>query len=134
GGGAGRRDGREFRARGLRRRPRLHPELSEFSGHGPGPGRFRSGNMNEEQTVSADFFESNREVLEKAVEATGSRGYWSPFSESPSPRVYGETAAEDGRKAFEALLGKDFPLDLPGAMGMTGQEHWPFGDRQRVLS
>lgn len=83
--------------------------------------------MNEEKTVSADFFESNREVLEKAVEATGSRGYWSPFSESPSPRVYGETAAEDGRKAFEALLGKDFPLDLPGAMGMTGQEHSPFG-------
>lgn len=77
--------------------------------------------------VSVDFFESNREVLAKAVEASASRGYWSPFSESPSPRVYGETAAEDGRNAFEALLGKDFPLDLPGAVGVVGQERSPFG-------
>ncbi|HLU00537.1 MAG TPA: phenylacetic acid degradation protein PaaN [Burkholderiaceae bacterium] len=77
--------------------------------------------------MSVDFFESNREVLEKAVEAAASRGYWSPFPESPSPRVYGETAAEDGRKAFEALLGKDFPLDLPGAVGAIGQEKSPFG-------
>jgi hypothetical protein len=27
--------------------------------------------------------------------------------------VYGETAAADGKAAFEALLGKDFPLDQP---------------------
>ena len=50
--------------------------------------------------MSTDFFESNREVLEKAVAAAAERGYWSPFSESPSPRVYGETASEDARQAF----------------------------------
>jgi len=77
--------------------------------------------------VSVDFFESNREVLEQALAAAASRAYWSPFPESPSPRVYGETAAQDGQKAFEALLGQVFPLDLPGAQGTVGGERSPFG-------
>lgn len=77
--------------------------------------------------MSVDFFESNRETLEQAVAAATGRGYWSPFSESPSPRVYGETAAEDGRNAFEALRGKDFPLDQPGASGTVGGERSPYG-------
>lgn len=77
--------------------------------------------------MSVDFFESNREVLEQALAAAASRAYWSPFPESPSPRVYGETAAQDGQKAFEALLGQAFPLDLPGAQGMVGGERSPFG-------
>jgi len=77
--------------------------------------------------VSVDFFESNREVLEQALAAAASRAYWSPFPESPSPRVYGETAAQDGQKAFEALLGQAFPLDLPGAQGTVGGERSPFG-------
>ncbi|HZH56288.1 phenylacetic acid degradation protein PaaN [Yanghanlia caeni] len=77
--------------------------------------------------MSVDFFESNREVLEQALAAAASRAYWSPFPESPSPRVYGETAAQDGQKAFEALLGQAFPLDLPGAQGTVGGERSPFG-------
>ena len=77
--------------------------------------------------MSVDLFESNREVLEKALEAAENRGYWSPFPEAPSPRVYGETAAEDGKQAFEALRDSDFPLELPGADGSIGQEESPFG-------
>lgn len=77
--------------------------------------------------MSVDFFESNREVLEQALQAAAERGYWSPFPESPSPRVYGETAADDGRKAFESVLNQDFPLDLPGADGKIGRERSPFG-------
>lgn len=77
--------------------------------------------------VSADFFESNRDVLDQAVAAAASRGYWSPFSESPSPRVYGETAAEDGRQAFESLRGKDFPLNQAGSTGTVSGERSPFG-------
>jgi hypothetical protein len=30
------------------------------------------------------------------------RGYWTPFPETPSPKVYGETANDDGKKAFVA--------------------------------
>jgi len=77
--------------------------------------------------VSVDFFESNREVLDQALAAAASRGYWSPFPESPSPRIYGETAAQDGQAAFEALRGKDFPLDQPGAAGTVAGERSPFG-------
>lgn len=65
--------------------------------------------------MSVDFFESNREVLEQAIKAAATRAYWSPYPESPSPRNYGETAADDARQAFEALLGKEFPLQVSGA-------------------
>lgn len=77
--------------------------------------------------VSVDFFESNRELLEQAVAAAADRGYWSPFPESPSPRNYGENAAEEGRQAFEALRGKEFPLSQPRATGTVGGERSPFG-------
>jgi phenylacetic acid degradation protein paaN len=77
--------------------------------------------------VSTDFFSSHQAVLEQAVAAAAARGYWSPFSESPSPRIYGETANDDGRAAFEAYRGHDFPLDLDGASGKTGAEVSPFG-------
>lgn len=77
--------------------------------------------------MSVDFFESNREVLEQAVAAAASRGYWSPYSESPSPRAYGETAADDGRQAFEALRGHDFPLDGHAGSETVAGERSPFG-------
>lgn len=77
--------------------------------------------------MSMDFFERNREMLEQAVEAAANRGYWSPFPETPSPRSYGETAAEDGQQAFEALCGKAFPLSQTGADGTVGGERSPFG-------
>ncbi|MBV8895381.1 MAG: phenylacetic acid degradation protein PaaN [Acidobacteriaceae bacterium] len=66
-------------------------------------------------------------MLDKAVQAIQTRGYWSPFSEMPSPKAYGETANDDGKKAFEALLHKPFPLDQPGNMGQTDSERSPFG-------
>jgi phenylacetic acid degradation protein paaN len=73
------------------------------------------------------FFEQHSDLLNKALEAIRNRGYWSPFPESPSPRVYGETAAADGKAAFDAMLNKRFDLDLPGASGTTGNEVSPFG-------
>ena len=69
----------------------------------------------------------HRPVLEQALEAIRTRGYFSAFPESPSPRVYGENAAADGKAAFEALLGKDFPLETPGAEGTVATEKSPFG-------
>ena len=60
------------------------------------------------------FFDRHRETLERAVEAIEQRGYWSPFPESPSPKVYGEGAAEQGKAAFDALLGKRFAADPAG--------------------
>ncbi len=77
--------------------------------------------------MSTDFFKVHQEVLEQAVAAAATRDYWSPYPESPSPRVYGETANEEGRAAFEAYHGKDFPLQLDGATGQFGKEVSPFG-------
>ncbi|UYO92415.1 phenylacetic acid degradation protein PaaN [Pollutimonas sp. M17] len=77
--------------------------------------------------MSTDFFKAHQDVLEQAVAAAATRGYWSPFSESPSPRVYGETANDEGRAAFEGYKGKDFPLALDGAQGSVDGEVSPYG-------
>ncbi|MBV9612230.1 MAG: phenylacetic acid degradation protein PaaN [Acidobacteriaceae bacterium] len=74
-----------------------------------------------------DLLNRHQQLLERALEAIQTRGYWSPFAEMPSPKTYGETANEDGKKAFEALLGKPFPLDQPGTIGQVSQEESPFG-------
>ncbi|MEI2417327.1 phenylacetic acid degradation protein PaaN [Orrella sp. JC864] len=74
-----------------------------------------------------DLFARHEAMLQQAVQATQARGYWSPFAESPSPRAYGETAAGQGQAAFEALLGKDFPLPIAGEQGKVGGERSPFG-------
>ena len=42
------------------------------------------------------FVDAHRETLDRALAAIADRGYWSDYPESPSPRVYGETAAADG--------------------------------------
>lgn len=77
--------------------------------------------------MSEQFFEANKQMLDQAVQAAGTRGYFSPFPEAPSPRVYGETANQDGQAAFDAYLNKAFPIDLAGASGTTGAERSPFG-------
>jgi phenylacetic acid degradation protein paaN len=77
--------------------------------------------------MSHDLFERHRETLEKAIEATRTRTYFSAYNESPSPRVYGENAAADGKSAFEALCGGPFPLSTPGAEGTVSTEKSPFG-------
>lgn len=77
--------------------------------------------------MSHDFFKAHQSVLEQAVAAAATRGYWSPFSESPSPRAYGETANDDGQAAFQAYRDTDFPLHQDGAVGTTGNEVSPFG-------
>ena len=71
------------------------------------------------------LFEKHQTRLQQAVAAIQSRGFWSPYAEGP--RAYGETAIEDGRKAFEAYRGKPFGLDQPGVVARGGAEVSPFG-------
>jgi phenylacetic acid degradation protein paaN len=78
-------------------------------------------------TSPTALFRTHRPTLDKAVAATRTREYFSAFDESPSPRVYGETAAREGKAAFEALLGEPFPLRTPGAEGTVATEKSPFG-------
>ena len=63
------------------------------------------------------LFDKHRATLDGALHAIATRGYWSPYSEMPSPKVYGETAAADGKQAFESHLGRNFELDQPGQSG-----------------
>ena len=77
--------------------------------------------------MSHPLFVRHRPLLEQALKALADRGYWSAFPESPSPKVYGEGAAEGGKAAFDALLDKPFPLKLPGATGTIGAERSPYG-------
>ncbi|MBB5870664.1 phenylacetic acid degradation protein paaN [Allocatelliglobosispora scoriae] len=74
-----------------------------------------------------DFFATHEEVLNRAVQAIAERGYWSAYPESPSPKVYGETAAADGKAAFAAYLGGEFPLGQAGVGERVATEVSPFG-------
>ncbi|MCX4469752.1 phenylacetic acid degradation protein PaaN [Micromonospora sp. NBC_01655] len=73
------------------------------------------------------LYDRHADTLSRALTAIAERGYWSAYPESPSPRVYGETAAADGKAAFEAYLGGDFPLDQPGDGDRVATEASPFG-------
>lgn len=69
----------------------------------------------------------HRDTLDQALAAMADRGYYSIYPESPSPRVYGESAAGEGKAAFEALLGSRFELDQPGLRDYIATEDSPFG-------
>jgi len=73
------------------------------------------------------LLDKHRQRLDAAVAAIASRGYYSAFDESPSPRVYGASAAAEGKAAFEALRDRPFPLDTPGADGTVSTERSPYG-------
>ena len=70
--------------------------------------------------MSHPLLEKHRDTLNGALNAIATRGYWTPFPEMPSPKLYGETAPDDGKRAFEAHLGKQFELGQPGQTGWHG--------------
>jgi len=84
--------------------------------------------------ATSHLIEAHRETLQRAREALASRGYFSRYPESPSPRVYGESAAPDGLAAFEAHLGTDFLAlgDQPTDGTFTGSEVSPYGPKLRI--
>jgi hypothetical protein len=47
--------------------------------------------------------------------------------ESPSPKVYGEGAAEAGKSEFDGFSNQRFPLTQPATVGDVGGERSPFG-------
>lgn len=77
--------------------------------------------------MSENLFQKHQDILKAALEATHSRDYFSPFKESPSPKVYGETANKDGENAFKAHIGSEFELSMPGINGKAGSEKSPYG-------
>jgi phenylacetic acid degradation protein paaN len=77
--------------------------------------------------MTSAYFDKHHDKLDAAVAASATREYYSAYDESPSPRVYGESAAGEGKAAFEAWQGKPFPLETPGSDGTVSTERSPFG-------
>lgn len=75
----------------------------------------------------AQLFDKHRATLDAAVQAIQTRGYWTPYPEMPSPKVYGETALEDGRQAVEACFNRQFELGQPGQTAWMATERSPYG-------
>ncbi|GAA5006061.1 phenylacetic acid degradation protein PaaN [Kitasatospora paranensis] len=74
----------------------------------------------------ADLIERHQETLDRALRAIAERDYWSPYPEFP--KAYGETGAEDGKAAFDALLGTVFAVDgQPGTGDLVSGEASPYG-------
>lgn len=73
------------------------------------------------------MYEAHRDTLMRAVEAIRDRGFWSPYPEMPSGKIYGEDAAAIGERAFQAYRGGRFPLDQAGTDDWVGAERSPFG-------
>ena len=73
------------------------------------------------------LFTRHRHLVEAALAAQATRGFWAPFSEIPSGKIYGETAKEDGVAAFEDLRDKPFMLPDHPETCRIGGEVSPFG-------
>ncbi|MTI16257.1 phenylacetic acid degradation protein PaaN [Rhodobacteraceae bacterium RKSG542] len=73
------------------------------------------------------YFETHKQTLLDAVAASKSRDHWSAYPEVPSGKIYGETAKDDQKAAFDALLGKPFDLGQPTNGNRVGAEVSPYG-------
>ncbi|GEO86664.1 MULTISPECIES: phenylacetic acid degradation protein PaaN [Alphaproteobacteria] len=80
-----------------------------------------------------DLFDRHRGLLETAVRALSERGFWSPFPEVPSGKIYGETAKDDGETSFKALLGRPFELSGHPEGKRLGAEMSPWGPELQIL-
>ena len=73
------------------------------------------------------LFEKHKDLLDRAVKALHERTFFAAYPEHPSPKIYGETADEEGRNKFQASLGSKFEeLKQPGATGWIGDEESPY--------
>ena len=68
-------------------------------------------------------------VLDEIRQALTTRSYYSRYPESPSPRVYGESAAAQGLAAHEAHLDQPYAalLGQPTDGTFVGSEVSPYG-------
>ncbi|MFJ4770695.1 phenylacetic acid degradation protein PaaN [Streptomyces uncialis] len=70
----------------------------------------------------------HRQVLDQALEAIGTRAYWSPHPEHP--KAYGESGSlgpAEGKAAFDAVVGTRLDLGQPGTDDWVGGERSPYG-------
>jgi phenylacetic acid degradation protein paaN len=83
--------------------------------------------ITEDKPMTHPLFEKHQAKLQAALDAISQRGYWSAYAEMPSPKVYGEGAATEGKAAYDAHLGQRFALQQPGTQAWAGGEQSPYG-------
>ncbi|MEZ5957041.1 MAG: phenylacetic acid degradation protein PaaN [Hyphomonadaceae bacterium] len=79
--------------------------------------------------MSADrlaLIERHKGLIARAIDAVETRKSWSPFRDSPSTKIHGPEKPAAGKAAFEAQLGKRFPLEQPGVTHWVGEEVSPY--------
>ncbi|MGN6754636.1 MAG: phenylacetic acid degradation protein PaaN [Intrasporangium sp.] len=81
------------------------------------------------RTSAHSLLDKHAGVLDEIRRALTERSWYSRYPESPSPRVYGETAAADGVAAYEAHLNQRYAAQLVSATDGTwvGGEVSPYG-------
>ncbi len=80
-------------------------------------------------TPTHPLLDAHATVLDEIRQALAARSWFSRYPESPSPRVYGETAAADGLAAHEAHLGTAYAAlsGQPTDGTSVGSEVSPYG-------
>ena len=74
-------------------------------------------------SLSAEY----KTILDNAIRALHERTFFAQYPEHPSPKIYGETADEEGRVKFQAALNKKFEeLDQHRAIKWEGCEESPY--------
>lgn len=74
-----------------------------------------------------NLYQKHQSTIENAVKAIHERTFFAQYPEHPSPKVYGETGDEDGRKRFQESLNKKFEeLRQSGAESWIGEEESPY--------
>jgi len=73
------------------------------------------------------LFKKHNKTLKRALEEISTRGFWSPYFEMPSSKVYGADAKENAVKSFKSQLGKHFEIDGLKSNTYLGSEISPYG-------
>jgi phenylacetic acid degradation protein paaN len=76
-----------------------------------------------------ELFAKHQPTLDQAIRANATREFYAHWAESPSKKIYGETAPEDGEAAFKACLNNKFTrLRQTGEpQDWHGEETSPYG-------
>ncbi|MCK7473687.1 MAG: hypothetical protein MZV49_09445 [Rhodopseudomonas palustris] len=81
------------------------------------------------------LFDKHRATLDGALAAIATRGYWTPYPEQASPKVYGERR-QRGRQAGgrTRCSASSFDLGQPGVTGWLAGDRSPYGvDARRAV-
>ncbi len=73
------------------------------------------------------LFEKHNKTLDRALEEIKNRGFWSPYFEIPSSKVYGEGKKEESINNFKAQLGNKFEIKGLDSDKYIGAETSPYG-------